>query len=58
MINFIHAEMLLKELGGEESGVTKSFHKDVGHIAPYEIRNEFNRIVAERIETTEAMAKS
>jgi hypothetical protein len=58
MINFIHAEMLLKELGGEESGVTKSFHQDVGHLAPYEIRKEFNKIIAERIESTEAMAKS
>jgi predicted esterase len=58
MINFIHAEMLLRELGGEESGVTKSFHKDVGHLAPYEIRKEFNKIIAERIESTEPMAKS
>lgn len=38
MINFIHAEMMFKELGGEDSGVTKSFHEGIGHVAPFEIR--------------------
>lgn len=58
MIDFVHAEMLLKELGGEEGGVTKSFHADVGHIAPYQMRKEFHNIIAGRIEKTEAMAKT
>ncbi|KAI7296923.1 hypothetical protein KC352_g72 [Hortaea werneckii] len=48
MIDFVHAQMLLKELGGEEVGVTKSFHEGIGHVAPFEIRNEFKRIIAER----------
>lgn len=58
MINFVHAEMLLRELGGEESGVTKSFHQGMGHVGPFEIRNEFKRIIEERIRRTESMAKS
>jgi len=55
MINFIHAEILLRELGGEESGVTKSFHEGLGHVAPFELRQEFKRIIAERIAKTESM---
>lgn len=58
MIDFVHGEMLLRELGGEERGVTKSFHEGVGHVAPFEIRKEFKRILAERIERTEGMGKS
>lgn len=58
MIDFIHAEILLKELGGEESGVKKSFHPHVGHIAPYEMRGEFKKIIADRIQKTEAMGTS
>ena len=57
MINFVHGEMMLRELGGEESGVTKSFHEGVGHVAPFEIRQEFKRIIAERVEKTEVMPK-
>lgn len=58
MINFVHAKMLLAELGGEESGVTKSFHEGMGHVAPFEIRKEFKRIIVDRIEKTEGMQKS
>lgn len=57
LINFIHGEMMLRELGGEESGVTKSFHKDVGHVAPYQLRKQFKEIIADRVQKTEAMAK-
>ncbi|KAI7150789.1 hypothetical protein KC352_g28678 [Hortaea werneckii] len=55
MIDFVHAQMLLKELGGEEAGVTKSFHEGIGHVAPFEIRSEFKRIIAERVRKTEAL---
>lgn len=55
MIDFIHAEMLLRELGGEESGVTKSFHESVGHVIPFEVRHEFKRILASRIDETESL---
>lgn len=58
MINFIHGEMLLRELGGEESGVTKSFHEGLGHVAPFELRKEFGKLIEERVEKTEGMAKA
>ena len=57
MIDFIHGEMLLRELGGEERDVTKSFHEGVGHVAPFEIRQEFKRILAGRIEVTGNMSE-
>ncbi|GAB7357996.1 hypothetical protein MBLNU230_g0163t1 [Neophaeotheca triangularis] len=56
MIDFVHAEMLLSELGGEERGVVKSFHEGLGHVGPIEIRKEFKRIIAERIAVTEKMS--
>ncbi|KAK0263102.1 hypothetical protein LTR35_017622 [Friedmanniomyces endolithicus] len=56
MIDFVHGKMLLAELGGEESGVTKSFHDGMGHVAPFEIRQKFKKIIAGRIATTEKMA--
>ena len=55
MVEFIHGEMLLKELGGEEGGVTKSFHEGLGHVGPVEIRKEFKEIIQDRIEKTESM---
>ncbi|KAK5125450.1 hypothetical protein LTR85_000559 [Meristemomyces frigidus] len=58
MIDFVHGEMLLKELGGEESGVTKSFHDGIGHVAPFEIRQEFRDIIAIRIDQTEGIARA
>ncbi|WPH01342.1 Hypothetical protein R9X50_00418300 [Acrodontium crateriforme] len=58
MIDFVHGEMLLRELGGEEGGVTKSFHENIGHVAPLEIRREFKDIIVARIETTEALGKN
>ena len=56
-IDFIHGEMLFNELGGEESGTTKVFRADMGHVAPIEMRKEFNQIIADAIEKTERMAK-
>ncbi|KAI7371367.1 alpha/beta-hydrolase [Hortaea werneckii] len=55
MIDFVHAQMLLKELGGKDAGVTKSFHEGIGHVAPFEIRSEFKRIIADRVRKTEAL---
>ena len=57
MINFIHGEMLLNELGGEEAGVTKIFRENVGHVAPFEIRQEFNKFIADHVEKTESLSK-
>lgn len=48
--------MLLEELGGEESGVIKSFHDGLGHIGPIEKRKDFHDLIAKRIEITEALS--
>jgi pimeloyl-ACP methyl ester carboxylesterase len=56
MVEFVHGEMLFRELGGEEGGVTKSFHEGLGHVGPVEIRKEFNEIIRTRIDKTENMA--
>ncbi|KAF2860822.1 alpha/beta-hydrolase [Piedraia hortae CBS 480.64] len=53
MLDFVHGKMLLEDLGGEERGVTKSFHEGMGHVAPFEIRKEFKRIIEGRVERTE-----
>lgn len=52
MIDFVHGQMLLKELGGEARGVTKVFREDCGHVAPIELRREFKAMLADRIEKT------
>jgi len=57
MLDFVHGNLLLADLGGEESGVTKSFHEGMGHVAPFEKRQEFKRIIAERIEKTVALKR-
>lgn len=57
MIDFIHGEVLYEELGGDEGAVTKSFHEGVGHVAPFELRREFKKIIVNRIEKTEALNK-
>ena len=49
MINFIHGEMLLKDFGGEESGVTKVFREGIGHVGPLEIRREFNAVFGDAV---------
>lgn len=58
MVEFVHGEMLLSELGGEEGGVTKVFLEGMGHVAPVEIRKEFNELIHNRIEKTESMSSS
>ena len=56
MIQFTpHAEMLLRELGGEEGGVTSSFHTGIGHVMPVERRKDFKDIIVARIDKTESM---
>lgn len=50
--------MLFKELGGEESGVTNVFRADMGHVAPIEMRQEFNKIITDSIEKTEKISKT
>ena len=57
MIAFVHGEMLLRELGGEEAGITKHFADGCGHVAPFELRRQFKGWIAERIEKTESLPK-
>jgi pimeloyl-ACP methyl ester carboxylesterase len=58
MIDFVHGKMLLEELGGEESGVTKSFHEGLGHVAPLEKRREFHKLIEDRVAATSALGKA
>lgn len=58
VVNFVHGKMLLEELGGEESGITKSFHEGLGHIGPMEMRKQFHDIIAGRVQTTEALGRN
>lgn len=56
MITFTpHAQLLLSELGGEEAGITKHHVPVLGHVAPFEMRKDFNRWVAEMVDKTEAL---
>ncbi|KAL9535441.1 putative non-heme bromoperoxidase [Sphaerulina musiva] len=57
MLGFVHAEMLIKDLGGDGSGITTSIHETLGHVAPFELRKEFKKLIADRIEKTEALHK-
>jgi predicted esterase len=55
MITFPHAEVLLKGLGGKESGITVHFEPGRGHVLPMEMRKEFNRWVEELIAKSEGL---
>jgi len=56
MIDFVHVGMLMKDLGGEEGGVT-AVYRDIGHVAPFEIREEFNEMIANNVQKTEKLPK-
>jgi len=58
MITYPHAEVLLKELGGEERGVTRCIFPGRGHVLMMEERKEFARLVEAMIEKTEALSKA
>lgn len=56
MVTFTpHAQLLLNELGGEESGITKHHIPVLGHAAPFEMRKEFNKVIAEMVDRAEAL---
>ncbi|KAI4131385.1 MAG: hypothetical protein LQ347_003020 [Umbilicaria vellea] len=55
MITYPHAEVLVRELGGEEQGVTKYIFEERGHVLMLEERKEFTRLIVAFIEKTEAM---
>lgn len=55
MITFPHGEMLLRELGGEEGGVTKAFYEDQGHVVPIEKRKEFHALIEGMVEKVKGL---
>ncbi|EME89689.1 uncharacterized protein MYCFIDRAFT_56993 [Pseudocercospora fijiensis CIRAD86] len=57
MIPFVHGEMLIEELGGKEGGIEVEIFEGLGHVAPFEVRGEFGRIVKGRVEVTEGLMK-
>lgn len=54
MITVRHGEVLVKELGGEEQGVTQVIFKGKGHALLLEEKEEFNKVIAGFVEKTEA----
>ncbi|KAK5154037.1 hypothetical protein LTR04_006119, partial [Oleoguttula sp. CCFEE 6159] len=57
MITFLHGEVLLRELGGTEAGVTKAFYEGQGHVIPIEERKEFRELVEGMVRKTEGWGK-
>ena len=55
MIKYVHAEVLARELGGEESGLKKVVFGGRGHVLPMEIRREFGEIIADMVAKAEAL---
>lgn len=55
MITVPHAEVLVKDLGGEESGVKRIIFDGRGHVLPMEERREFARLVADIVAKAEAL---
>lgn len=56
MITVPHAEMLVRELGGEEGGVKRVIFEERGHGLPMEERGELKRLVEELVERTERLS--
>lgn len=52
MITFPHAEVLLHDLGGAESGVKFVAYEGSGHVLPMEKRKEFREAIEEMIGRT------
>ena len=57
MITFPHGEVLAKELGGEEEGVTFIAVDDKSHALQWEWRHGLTKAVAAMVEKTEALSK-
>jgi len=55
MITLPHGEILCKELGGEERGVTKVIVQGRGHALPMEWRREFTKLIGSFVEKTQEM---
>ena len=55
MITLPHGEILCKELGGEERGVTKVIVEGKGHGLPMEWRRELTKLIGGFIEKTQKL---
>ena len=55
MIKHVHAEVLIRELGGEESGLRRVVFEGRGHVLPIEARKEFAEITADMVAKAEAL---
>lgn len=52
MITQPHGELLVKELGGEEKGVTRCMAEGKGHGLPMEWRRDLTKVIARFVEET------
>ena len=55
MITVPHAEVLVKELGGEASGVKRTIYEGRGHVLPIEERRGFAKLIEDIVAKTEAL---
>jgi len=55
MITVPHAEVLVKDLGGEASGVKRIIFEGRGHVLPMEERKEFARLIADIVAKTDLL---
>ena len=58
MITAPHAEVLVRELGGEEAGVTKVIYEGKGHALMMEERRSFTKLIRDFVEKIEAIGRS
>ncbi|KAI9787333.1 MAG: hypothetical protein M1835_002800 [Candelina submexicana] len=58
MITVPHAEVLDRELGRQNNGITKTIFEDAGHYLPMEKRNEFRALIEAMVEKTEALKRN
>ena len=57
MITVPHGEILCKELGGEERGVTRIIVQGKGHGLPMEWRREFTKLIGGFVEKTQKLGR-
>ncbi|KAI9816458.1 MAG: hypothetical protein M1827_001590 [Pycnora praestabilis] len=57
MITVPHAEVLVKDLGGEDAGVTRLIFDGRGHVLPVEQRKEFASLIEAFVKKTEGLGQ-
>ena len=58
MISVPHADILVHDLGGEESGVSKVIFQGRGHVLLMEERKEFARLIANFVDKCSAVSEA